>query len=86
VSEAVGVLVHRRAAELREVDSGVRAIRVTAGLRSLWCSKRLGELELSAKEFAVPEALPRASPGALSAEQLLLKAWDKNADPLTRTV
>jgi DNA-binding response OmpR family regulator len=43
------------------------------------------ELELSVKEFAVLEALPRASPGALNAEQLLLKAWDKNADPLTRT-
>lgn len=44
------------------------------------------QLDLSAKEFAVLEALLHASPGALTAEQLLLKAWDENADPFTRTV
>jgi DNA-binding response OmpR family regulator len=44
------------------------------------------ELQLSAKEFAVLEALLRASPGALSAEELLTQAWDENADPFTRTV
>ncbi len=43
-------------------------------------------LDLSAKELGVLEALLRASPGALTAEQLLLKAWDENADPFTRTV
>ena len=43
-------------------------------------------LELSAKEFALLEALLRASPGALTAEQLLVKVWDENADPFTRTV
>ena len=32
------------------------------------------------------EALLQASPGALTAEQLLVKAWDENADPFTRTV
>jgi DNA-binding response OmpR family regulator len=43
-------------------------------------------LDLSAKEFAVLEALLRASPGTLSAEDLLAQAWDENADPFTSTV
>jgi DNA-binding response OmpR family regulator len=43
-------------------------------------------LELSNKEFAVLEALLEASPEILSAEQLLQKAWDENADPFTQTV
>ena len=43
-------------------------------------------LDLSAKEFAVLRALLQASPGALTAEQLLLQAWDENIDPFTRTV
>jgi DNA-binding response OmpR family regulator len=43
-------------------------------------------LELSAKEFAVLEALLQASPGSLTPEQLLYRAWDENADPFTRTV
>lgn len=43
-------------------------------------------LDLSNKEFAVLEALLEASPKILSAEQLLQKAWDENADPFTQTV
>lgn len=43
-------------------------------------------LDLSAKEFAVLEALMRARPGVLSAEDLLEQVWDENADPFTRTV
>lgn len=43
-------------------------------------------LDLSAKEFAVLQALLRASPGSLTPEQLLHQAWDENADPFTRTV
>jgi DNA-binding response OmpR family regulator len=42
--------------------------------------------ELSAKEFAVLEALMRAAPAALSAEDLLEQVWDENADPFTKTV
>ncbi|HWD65276.1 MAG TPA: response regulator transcription factor [Solirubrobacteraceae bacterium] len=41
---------------------------------------------LSVKERAVLEALLKASPGALSAEQLLEQAWDENVDPFTNTV
>ncbi|MFI1977746.1 MULTISPECIES: response regulator transcription factor [Streptomyces] len=43
-------------------------------------------LALSVKEFAVLEALLRASPGFLSAEELLEQVWDENADPFTNTV
>jgi DNA-binding response OmpR family regulator len=43
-------------------------------------------LDLSAKEFAVLEALMRARPGLLSAEDLLEKVWDEHADPFTKTV
>ncbi|ADP83954.1 two component transcriptional regulator, winged helix family [Pseudofrankia inefficax] len=43
-------------------------------------------LDLSAKEFAVLEALLRASPAHLSAEDLLEQVWDEHADPFTNTV
>ena len=43
-------------------------------------------LDLSAKEFAVLRALLAASPGSVTPEQLLMRAWDENADPFTRTV
>jgi DNA-binding response OmpR family regulator len=43
-------------------------------------------LDLSVKEFALLQALMRASPGFLSAEQLLEQVWDENADPFTNTV
>jgi DNA-binding response OmpR family regulator len=45
--------------------------------------RRLG---LSAKEFAVLEALMRAEHAVLSAEELLQQVWDENADPFTNTV
>jgi DNA-binding response OmpR family regulator len=43
-------------------------------------------LSLSPKEFAVLEVLMRAEGGVVSAEQLLEKAWDENADPFTNAV
>ena len=41
---------------------------------------------LSRKEFAVLTELLRAAGAAVSAEQLLEKAWDEHADPFTHTV
>jgi DNA-binding response OmpR family regulator len=41
---------------------------------------------LSRKEFAVLAELLRADGGTVSAEQLLEKAWDENADPFTNAV
>jgi DNA-binding response OmpR family regulator len=43
-------------------------------------------LDLSVKEFGVLEALLRARPGFLSAEDLLEAVWDEQADPFTNTV
>ena len=42
--------------------------------------------ELSAREFALLEALLRAAPAVVSAEDLLEQVWDENADPFTKTV
>jgi DNA-binding response OmpR family regulator len=44
------------------------------------------QLDLSVKEFAVLEALLRATPAFLSAEDLLEQVWDEQADPFTNTV
>ncbi len=43
-------------------------------------------LHLTRKEFAVLEVLMRASGGVVSAERLLEKAWDENADPFTNVI
>jgi DNA-binding response OmpR family regulator len=43
-------------------------------------------LELSAKEFAVLEALMRAQHAVLSAEDLFGQVWSENVDPFTNTV
>jgi DNA-binding response OmpR family regulator len=42
--------------------------------------------DLSIKEFGVLEALMKAAPAALSAEQLLEQVWDEHSDPFTKTV
>jgi DNA-binding response OmpR family regulator len=44
------------------------------------------QLDLSVKEFAVLEALLRASPAFLRTEDLLEQVWDEHADPFTNTV
>jgi DNA-binding response OmpR family regulator len=43
-------------------------------------------LSLTPKEFAVLEVLMRAEGTVVSAEELLEKAWDENADPFTNAV
>lgn len=44
------------------------------------------QLDLSVKEFGVLEALLRAAPAFLRAEDLLEQVWDEQADPFTNTV
>jgi DNA-binding response OmpR family regulator len=44
------------------------------------------QIDLSVKEFGVLEALLRASPAFLRAEDLLEQVWDEYADPFTNTV
>lgn len=68
-----------RARTLRAAGIELDPIRRTA--------TRDGELlELSVKEFALLEALLRASPAHLSTEDLLEQVWDEHADPFTNTV
>ncbi len=43
-------------------------------------------VDLSVKEFGVLEALLSGEPAYLSAEDLLCRVWDENADPFTKTV
>ena len=44
------------------------------------------ELSLTRKEFGVLEVLLAADGAVVSAEELLERVWDENADPFTRTV
>jgi DNA-binding response OmpR family regulator len=44
------------------------------------------DLRLSRKELGVLEALMEADGAAVSAEELLERVWDENADPFTNTV
>ena len=44
------------------------------------------ELSLTRKELGVLEVLLAAEGAVVSAEQLLERVWDENADPFTRTV
>jgi DNA-binding response OmpR family regulator len=44
------------------------------------------DLPLTRKELGVLEVLLEADGAAVSAEELLERVWDENADPFTRTV
>ncbi|MEO6088027.1 MAG: response regulator transcription factor [Umezawaea sp.] len=58
-------------------------VRLDAFRREVYREGRL--VRLSRKEFAVLQVLMNAEGGVLSAEALLEKAWDANADPFTNT-
>jgi DNA-binding response OmpR family regulator len=50
-------------------------------------ARRAGRrVDLTAKELGVLEALVLAQGAPLSAEQLLMRVWDENADPFTAAV
>ena len=83
------LILRIRALARRKPTARPRVLRV-AGIeldplhRTVTCHGH--HAEVSAKEFAVLEALMAAAPAALSAEDLLAQAWDENADPFTKTV
>lgn len=62
----------------------VEGIKVDSFRRE--ASRNGRQVRLSRKEFAVLELLMRADGGVLSAERLLEKGWDMNADPFTNTI
>jgi DNA-binding response OmpR family regulator len=83
------LILRIRALARRRPDARPRALRV-AGIE-LDPVRRTAvrdgrQLDLSVKEFAVLEALLRASPGFLSTVALLEQVWDEHADPFTNTV
>jgi DNA-binding response OmpR family regulator len=59
-------------------------IRLDPGRMASWRDGR--ELRLTRKEFGVLEVLLRADGAVISAESLLERVWDENADPFTNAV
>jgi DNA-binding response OmpR family regulator len=70
---------HFRARILRAGDVELDPMRYRAARDGL-------QVELTAKEFGVLEALLRSDGCVLSAESLLEQVWDEHADPFTNTV
>jgi DNA-binding response OmpR family regulator len=79
----VGALGRRARAALPPVLERA-GIRLDRARHSAWRDGLL--LSLSPKEFAVLDVLMGADGIVVSAEELLEKAWDENADPFTNAV
>jgi DNA-binding response OmpR family regulator len=83
-------LVLRVRALARRKSSGQRPTLHAAGIKldplTGIVSRNGRQIDLTAKERAVLEALITASPGGLTAEKLLQRAWDDNIDPFTNVV
>jgi len=83
--------LHARLRALARRGRRERPVVLSVGELTLDPARRLvrrrgADVALSAKEFAVLEALLCAAPAFLSAESLLEQAWDEHADPFTNTV
>ena len=84
------VLVARIGALVRRTQTG--AATCVAGTATSWstrpssASRAERPLELTPKEFGVLELLLAAQGRTVSAEELLERVWDENADPFTNAV
>lgn len=76
--------LQRRAGATAPPVLEAEGIRLDPFRREVYRDGRL--MRLTNKEFAVLDLLMRASGGVVSAETLLERAWDENADPFTNTV
>jgi two-component system response regulator VanR len=74
----------RRRAHSRPPVREVAGLRVDPFRREVYRDGRY--VALTRKQFAVLEVLVTAEGGVVSAEQLLERAWDGNADPFTNAV
>lgn len=74
----------RRRAHSRPPVREIAGLRLDPFRREVYRNGRY--VALSRKQFAVLEVLVTAEGGVVSAEQLLERAWDKNADPFTNAV
>ena len=76
--------LHRRAGRAAPPVLIRAGIRLDPNRREVYRNGH--HIPLTRKEFAVLEELLRADGAVVSAEQLLERAWDENADPFTNVV
>ena len=74
----------RRRAHIRPPVREVAGLRLDPFRREVYRDGRY--VALTRKQFAVLEVLVAADGGVVSAEELLERAWDQNADPFTNAV
>ncbi len=74
----------RRRAHSRPPVREIAGLRVDPFRREVYRADRY--VALTRKQFAVLEVLVAADGGVVSAEELLERAWDANADPFTNAV
>src|SRR6476659_9188830 len=74
----------RRRAHSRPPVREIAGLRVDPFRREVYRDGRY--VALTRKQFAVLEVLVGAEGGVVSAEELLERAWDENADPFTNAV
>ena len=74
----------RRRAHHRPPVREIAGLRLDPFRREVYRDGRY--VALTRKQFAVLEVLVAAEGGVISAEQLLERAWDENADPFTNAV
>ncbi len=74
----------RRRAHSRPPVREIAGLRVDPFRREVYREGRY--IALTRKQFAVLEVLVAAEGGVVSAEELLERAWDENADPFTNAV
>src|SRR6202046_3209520 len=74
----------RRRAHKRPPVREIGGLRVDPFRREVYRDGRY--IALTRKQFAVLEVLVEAEGGVVSAEELLERAWDENADPFTNAV
>ena len=74
----------RRRSVARPPIMKIAGLRVDPFRREVYRNNRL--VRLTRKQFAVLEVLVEAAGGVVSAEHLLEKGWDENADPFTNAV
>jgi two-component system, OmpR family, response regulator VanR len=76
--------LNRRRAHNRPPVREIAGLRLDAFRREVYRDGRY--VALTRKQFAVLEVLVAAEGGVVSAEELLARAWDENADPFTNAV
>src|SRR4029450_2167211 len=74
----------RRRAHNRPPVQKIAGLRLDPFRREVYRDGRY--VALTRKQFAVLEVLVAAAGGVVSAEELLARAWDENADPLPNAV